>query len=66
MKLTAEHLKKMNIVERVFPEPVPYTRETMEPVILSVKREIESFLGKYQSMTGEQLTEHRYMRFRKM
>ena len=66
MKLTAEHLKEMNIVERVFPEPVPYTRETMEPVILSVKREIENFLGKYQSMTGEQLTEHRYMRFRKM
>ena len=66
MGLTAGHLKDMGIVEKVFPEPYAYTRETMEPVIFSLKKEIRAFLKKYGSMTEEELIEHRYMRFRKM
>lgn len=66
MKLTAEHLKEMGIVEKVFPEPRSYTRETMKPVMLSLENEIGNFLGKYGAMTQKELTEHRYMRFRNM
>lgn len=66
MKLTAEHLQEAGIVEKVFPEPPSYTRETMKPVLLSLEREIKNFLDKYGNMTQNELTEHRYMRFRKM
>ncbi len=66
MKLTAGHLQEMGIVEKVFSEPQSYTRETMKPVMISLEREIGNFLGKYGTMTQDELIEHRYMRFRKM
>lgn len=66
MRLTADHLQEMKIVEKVFPEPSSYTRETMKPVIYSLEKEIEVFLRKYGAMTPDELAEHRYMRFRKM
>lgn len=66
MKLTAPHLYQMKIVEKVFKEPSVYTKETMEPVISSLDKEIRCFLEKYRDMTGEELTERRYRRFRRL
>lgn len=66
MKLTAEHLHEMKIVERVFSEPLSYTRETMEAVTYPMEKEIERFLEKYSCMTKEELTSRRYERFRRM
>lgn len=64
MKLTAPHLYQMKIVEKVFKEPSVYTKETMEPVVSSLDKELRYFLEKYKNMTGEELTERRYRRFR--
>lgn len=66
MKLTAEHLFKAGVVEKIFSEPSVYTRDTMEQVRASLDKEIGCFLERYGNMTAEELTEHRYRRFRKL
>lgn len=66
MKLTAEDLMKQNIVEKVFAEPSYYTILNMEQVTDPMEREIERFLAEYCAKTEEELTAHRYERFRKL
>lgn len=66
MKLTADDLKELGIVERVLPEPGYYTADNLELVTEPLASEIEGFLRKYTAMTEEELTEHRYERFRRM
>lgn len=64
MKLTADDLKRLGIVEQVIPEPEEFTRETMEPVSVELEVQIMDFLEKYTVMSPEELTERRYRRFR--
>lgn len=66
MKLTAKDLLEAGIVEHVFLEPVTYTRDTMPVVTGQMKIKIAGFLEKYGQMTGEELRNHRYERFRRM
>ncbi len=66
MGLTAPELKKMGIVERVLPEPEKLTKENMMEVCGSLRTGIEDFLGRYASLSGRELAELRYRRFRKM
>ncbi len=64
MKLTAENLKAQGIVERVFAEPEGYTVQNMDPVIVQMDEAIGEFLLKYESLSEQELLEHRYERFR--
>ena len=66
MKLTASDLRELGIVEYVFEEPESYTPDTMDCVIQSMDKKIQSFLQQYGSMEKEELPEHRYRRFRSM
>ena len=66
MKLTASDLKQLGIVENVFPEPCQYTADTMYPVLKLMEIKLKSFMKKYGSMKAEELTDHRYRRFRDM
>ena len=66
MKLTAKDLKEYGIVERIFEEPEIYTRETMTAVTVPLAEKIGEFLKNYGKMSGEELAEQRYERFRKM
>ncbi len=66
MKLTARDLKKAGIVEQVFPEPEKFSKENLSQVIGPMKRKIRKFLDTYGKLTGEELSSHRYERFRKM
>ena len=66
MKLTAKDLKGYGIVERIFEEPEIYTRETMTAVTEPLAEKIGEFLKNYGKMSGEELAEQRYERFRKM
>ena len=66
MKLTAKDLKGYGIVERIFEEPEIYTRETMTAVTVPLAEKIGEFLKNYGKMSGEELAEQRYERFRKM
>ena len=66
MKLTAGDLKRLGIVEQVFPEPAHYTVQNLKKVVTQLERELERFFIAYGKLPAEELTEHRYDRFRKM
>ena len=66
MKLTARELRKAGVVEQVFPEPEKFAKENLEQVTGPIKRKIRKFLDTYERLTGEELSNHRYERFRRM
>lgn len=66
MKLTAEDVKKSGVTERVIPEPEELTVETLPNVTVFLEQAMENFMQRYETMTEEELLEHRYCRFRKM
>lgn len=66
MKLTADDLKKMGVIECVLEEPEQYTVQTMKPVADQLLEKVEAFIENYEQMPEQKLTEHRYQRFRKM
>ena len=66
MKLTSDCLKEQGIVDNVIPEPEGFSRENLFLVTGPMEEEIKRFLNQYGNMLEEELTEHRYQRFRKM
>ncbi len=65
MKITAEDLKKLEIVDGIIQEPEEYTRENMGLVIEQLEELISRFLVKCDSKEIEDLIRERYERFRK-
>ena len=66
MKLTAEDLKQLGIIEHVIAEPEEFNEETLPAVAEKLNRQIQGFVTKYSKMPSEELVEKRYQRFRKM
>lgn len=66
MKLTSDCLKEQRIVDNVISEPEGFSRENLYLVTGPMEEEIKRFLNQYGNMLEEELTEHRYQRFRKM
>lgn len=66
MRLTAEELKKQGIVELVFSEPENYTVARMQGVAERMEKEMLRFLKQYGAYSVEELTDHRYERFRRI
>ena len=66
MKLTSDCLKEQGIVYNVISEPEGFSRENLYLVTGPMEEEIKRFLNQYGNMLEEELTEHRYQRFRKM
>ena len=66
MKLTAEDLCEMGMIEHVIPETEPVNRENMADVAGCLENGIADFFEKYSGKEPEELLEHRYQRFRKM
>lgn len=65
MRLTADDLKELGIVERVIAEEKDFSQAHMGAVCEKLSEYMEQFLGQYQNMTAEELVKHRYERFRK-
>lgn len=66
MKLTAADLKKLGVIERVFPEPQNFSVLTMKPTAELLRAGPAEFLTKYQKLETKDLLEGRYERFRKL
>ena len=66
MKLTAADLKKLGVIERVFPEPQNFSVLTMKPTAELLRAGLAEFLTKYQKLETKDLLEGRYERFRKL
>ena len=65
MKITAQDLLKMNIIDKIIPEFGEATQETAQQISAYIKTNIKDFLKTYSKMNGTQVLEDRYQRFRK-
>ena len=66
MKVTAADLKELGLIERIIPEEEPANTDTLYRIAGYMDRSMIGFMKKYQDMSGEELAEHRYERFRRM
>ncbi len=66
MKITSGNLKELGVIESVIHEPEGLCLENMQPVLCTLRVKIDGFLQKYKTMSGPELAEQRYQRFRKM
>ncbi len=66
MKLTAEDLKELGVIEQIIREPAEYTCDKMVKVCSRLEKRIAVFLSKYGKLNEQELMEHRYSRFRQM
>lgn len=60
MKLTAEDLKELEIVDKIFKEPDHYTVNSMKSVINLLSKAITTFFSQYIEMDVQELLQHRY------
>lgn len=66
MKLTAQDLEKLGVIEQVIAEPEEFSDENLDLVCRDMARKIAGFLEKYCAMDTEKLTARRYERFRRI
>lgn len=66
MKLTAEDLKRLGMIEQVIPEPDNFSDKNMGSVCMELEVRIIDFIEKYMKMDPAGLTDKRYNRFRNM
>lgn len=66
MKLTAEDLYEMKIVEKVIKEPKKLCSENLTEVTSILDVEIYEFMAKYRKMSQTEIINQRYERFRAM
>lgn len=66
MKLTAQDLKHLDIVEQVIPEPEEFSDARLDTVCKDLDRRIAEFIDKYSAYSTEELTAKRYERFRRI
>ena len=64
MKMTADDLKKLGIIEQIIQEKEPLTRENIVQIRDDLDRKINYFLEKYGALQEQELIQHRYERFR--
>ena len=65
MRITAQDLKQLNIIEKIIPEFGGADNTTAEAIAGCLKEQIKEFLEKYRGKSGEEIAEERYERFRK-
>lgn len=66
MKITAEDLKELGIIERIIPEGDAASEELVPEIAASMKQAMIEFLEEYAEKTPTELAEERYERFRRM
>lgn len=65
MRITAQDLKMLHVVEKVIPEFGGADAKTTEAIAGYMKENMKEFLERYRGMDGEQIAAERYERFRK-
>lgn len=66
MKVTAADLKELGLIERIILEEEPANTDTLYRIAGYMDRSMTGFFEKYLKLSGEELAEHRYERFRRM
>lgn len=65
MQITASHLKRLGIVEKIIPEYGVASSENCADIAEYMKNELKRFLKSYEGKTGAEIAQERYERFRK-
>jgi len=65
MGITAEDLKRLQVIEKIVPEYGSAGRDTVKDISGYMKSQMVEFLQKFDGMDGEQIAAQRYERFRK-
>ena len=66
MKITAEDLKKLNVIDKIIDEPEGGAQEDFSTVVKDLKQYIVKEIEELQKISKEELIEKRYEKFRKM
>ena len=66
LRLTAEDLDQLGLIDGIIPEPEGGAQENPETAAESLRQALHHSLLELAGLTGEQLVEHRYLKFRKM
>lgn len=66
MKITAEDLKKLQMIELIVPEGEPATSENLSQIAAFMKAHMKEFLSRESALTVEEVVNQRYDRFRGM
>lgn len=64
MKITANDLKELGIIEKIIPEPKPASEENLSDISGFMKGYIKEFLAHYKDKSAEEIVNLRYDRFR--
>lgn len=66
MKITADDLYQMGLIEQVIPEPEELNEKSLPEVLNFMEQAMKRFFLKFHDFGREELAEHRYERFRRM
>lgn len=66
MKLTAEDLYELNVIDKIIKEPKGDIDDSFKNVVKQLKKEIKEFMVQISKSTKEEIKESRYEKFRKM
>lgn len=64
MRITAQDLKRLHVIEKIVPEFGGAQESTVEAIGGYLKEKMKDFLSGYRGMTGEEIAGQRYGRFR--
>ena len=64
LKLTAEHCLKFGIIDGIIPEPLGAAHRHMAQTAGNIKAAIEKDIEYFSSMSGDEIVEHRYAKYR--
>ena len=64
MNITAEDLKRLGVIEKIIPEFGGADQKSVEAIGGYLKEQIKLFLERYNGISGEEIAEQRYQRFR--
>lgn len=64
MKITAQDLYHLNVVEKVIPEYGGADDKALHDIAMFMKYNMREFLEKYKGKSGQEIAEERYKRFR--
>lgn len=65
MNITAQDLKRLNVIEEIIPEYGGADQKTVEAISGYMKEKVKKFLKKYEGMSGKEIAKERYERFRR-
>lgn len=66
MKLTANDLYELKVIDKIIEEPKGEDEECFKQVVNSLKREIQSEITNMSKLSEEEIVENRYIKFRNM